>query len=137
MALKTVRCRLQASEETLKYLWTLMSDRNTPLVNQTLEIIRTNSEINKWISQGYIPNETIEKIIKNLKQQPEYQGVPDRFHTSAEKLVKEVYLSWFAIQLKKRISLKGKKRWLAMLKSEEELLQETNLSLPPKRKAET
>ena len=130
MALKTVQCRLQASEETLKYLWKLMSDRNTPLVNHTLEIVRTNSEINKWISQGYIPNETIEEIIKNLKQQPEYQGTPGRFYNSAEKLVKEVYQSWFAVQLKKRISLKGKKRWLAMLKSEEELLQETSLTLP-------
>ena len=130
MALETVQCRLQAPEKTLKYLWRLMSDQNTPLVNQTLETIRTNPEINKWISQGYIPNETIEKIIKNLKQQPEYQGVPGRFHDSAEKLVKEVYQSWFAVQLKKRISLKGKKRWLAMLKSEEELLQETSLTLP-------
>ncbi len=129
MALETVQCRLQAPEETLKYLWKLMSERNTPLVNQTLETIRTNSEINKWISQGYIPNETIGKIIKNLKQQPEYKGMPGRFYDSAEKLVKEVYESWFAIQLKKRISLKGKKRWLAMLKSEEELLQETSLSL--------
>lgn len=56
--------------------------------------------------------------------------MPGRFHDSAEKLVKEVYKSWFAVQLKKRISLKGKKRWLAMLKSEEELLQETSLTLP-------
>ena len=46
----------------------------------------------------------------------------------------QVYQSWFEIQLKKRISLKGKKRWLAMLKSEEELLQKTNLTLPQLQK---
>lgn len=133
MAFKTIQCRLQTSEKTLQYLWTLMSEKNTPLINQTLETIRINPELNTWISQGYIPNETIEAIINSFKQQPEYKGTPSIFYHSAEMLVKEVYQSWFAVQLKKRLSLKGKKRWLAMLRSEEELLHETSLSLPELR----
>ena len=133
MAFKTIQCLLKASEQTLQHLWTLMSEKNTPLINQTLETIRISPELNTWISQGYIPNETIEKIINGFKQQPEYKGTPHIFYLSAEMLVKEIYQSWFAVQLKKRLSLKGKRRWLTMLRSEEELLHETSLSLPELR----
>ena len=56
--------------------------------------------------------------------------MPGRFSNSAETLVKEIYKSWFAVQRKKRNSLWGKQRWLAMLKSEQELLEQTGLSLP-------
>ena len=49
--------------------------------------------------------------------------------TSATTLVKEIYKSWFAVQAKKRRRLWGKKRWLAIIKSESELLEATNLSL--------
>ena len=56
--------------------------------------------------------------------------MPGRFSTSAETLVKDIYKSWFAVQRKKRNKIWGKKRWLTILKSEQELLEATNLSLP-------
>ena len=130
MAIITVQCRLQAKEETLRYLWKLMIEKNTALIGAVLENIKTHPELDRWLSQGYISAETIKKIVKDLKQQPEFQEMPSRFSTSAETLVKEIYKSWFAVQRKKRNSLWGKKRWLAMLKSEQQLLEQTGLTLP-------
>jgi hypothetical protein len=69
------------------------------------------------------------EIAQQLKQQPKYDEMPGRFNTSAETLVKEIYKSWFAIQRKKTKQLWDKKRWLKLLKSEQELLEATNLSL--------
>ena len=130
MTIITVQCRLQAKEETLRYLWQLMVEKNTLLVNEILEAIRINPELEQWLDQGSIPATAIKLIVKNLKHQPKFQGMPGRFSDSAENLVKQIYKSWFTIQRKKRRRLFGKKRWLSMLKSEQELLNETGLALP-------
>ena len=130
MAIITIQCRLQAKEETLRYLWRLMVQQNTLLVNETLEHIKIHPELDLWLDRGYISDETIKEIVKNLQQQSKFQGMPGRFSTSAKTLVKEIYKSWFAVQRKKRNLLWGKKRWLAMLSSEQELLEETGLTLP-------
>ena len=130
MAIITIQCRLQAKEETLRYLWRLMVEQNTLLVSETLEHIKIHPELDLWLDRGYISDETIKEIVKNLQQQSKFQGMPGRFSTSAKTLVKEIYKSWFAVQRKKRNFLWGKKRWLAMLKSEQELLEQTGLTLP-------
>ena len=129
MAVITIQCRLQAKEETLRYLWNLMIEQNTLLVSEILEKIKTHRELDTWIAQGYIPVTAIDKIAKQLKQQPKYSEMPGRFGNSAETLVKEINKSWFAVQRKKRNKIWGQKRWLTILKSEQELLESTNLSL--------
>ena len=90
MAVISIQCLLQATEETLRYLWNLMTEQNTLLVSEILERIRTHPKLNTWISQGYIPVTAIDKIAKQLKQQPKYAQMPGRFSTSAETLVKEI-----------------------------------------------
>ena len=129
MAVITVQCSLQAKEETLCHLWNLMTEQNTLLISEILERIRTHQELDVWIAQGNIPVAQIDKIAKQLKQQKKYKEMPGRFSTSAETLVKEINKSWFAVQRKKRNKLWGKKRWLTILKSEQELLELTNLTL--------
>ena len=129
MTIITVQCRLQAKEETLRHLWKLMVEKNTPLVTEILETIRIHPELEQWLSQGSIPATLIKQIVQNLKHQPMFQGTPGRFYDSAGRLVKQIYESWFAIQQNKRRRLFDKKRWLAMLKSEQELLNETGLTL--------
>lgn len=107
-----------------------MIEQNTLLVSEILERIRTHQELDIWIAQGYIPVTAINEIAKQIKQKPKYNGMPGRFSISAETLVKDINKSWFAVQRKKRNKIWGKKRWLAILKSEQELLQASNLSLP-------
>ena len=99
------------------------------MVSEILERIRTHQELDAWIAQGYIPVTAINEIAKELKQQPKYKGMPGRFSTSAETLVKEINKSWFAVQKKKRNKIFGKKRWLTIIKSEQKLL-EANRSEP-------
>lgn len=130
MAVISIQCLLQATEETLRYLWNLMTEQNTILVSEILERIRTHPELDTWIAQGYIPVTAIDEIVKQLKQQPKYAEMPGRFGNSAETLIKEINKSWFAVQQKKRNKIWGKKRWLTTIKSEPELLEATNLSLP-------
>ena len=130
MAVISIQCLLKAPEETLRYLWNLMIEQNTLLVSEILERIRTHPELDTWIAQGYIPVTAINEIAKKLKQQHKYSEMPGRFSTSAETLVKEINKSWFAVQQKKRRKIWGKKRWLEIIKSEPELLEATNLSLP-------
>jgi flagellar biosynthesis GTPase FlhF len=55
--------------------------------------------------------------------------MPGRFANAAEKLVKYIYKSWFALQEERRFRLWRKQRWLDMLKSDLELEQESGLSL--------
>ncbi len=59
MAIITIQCRLQAKEETLRYLWRLMVEQNTLLVSETLEPIKIHPELDLWLERGYIPDETI------------------------------------------------------------------------------
>ena len=129
MAVITIQCILRAREDTLCYLWNLMTKKNTLLVSEILERIRTHPELDTWIAQEYIPAKAIDTISKQLKQQREYNEMPGRFGTSAETLVKDTYKSWFAVQRNNRNKLWGKKRWLTILKSEQELLKVTKLSL--------
>ncbi|MDJ0596664.1 MAG: type V CRISPR-associated protein Cas12k [Pleurocapsa sp. MO_226.B13] len=124
-----VQCRLKTTEETLRYLWNLMTEQNTLLVNEILERIRTHRELDAWLAQGNIPVAAINKIAKQLKQHPKYKEMPGRFSTSAETLVKGTYKSWFTNHRETRNKIWGKKRWLGILKSEQELLEVTNLSL--------
>lgn len=130
MSVITIQCRLQAQEETLRHLWIMMVEQNTLLVSQILEHIKSHPELDLWLERGYISDETIKEIVKNLKQQPKYHRMPGRFSNSAETLVKEIYKSWFAVQRMKKNLLWGKTRWLTMLKSEQELLEQTGLTLP-------
>ncbi len=88
MAIITIQCRLQAKEETLRYLWRLMVEQNTLLVSETLEHIKIHPELDLWLDRGYISDETIKEIVKQLKQQSKFQGMPGRFSNSAETLVK-------------------------------------------------
>ncbi len=130
MAIITLQCRLKAEEKTLKYLWELGTTQNTIFISEILEQIATHPEIQSWLDKGYIPSTAIDDISAELRKQAQYKEVKGRPKTSAETLVKDIYKSWFAVQAKNRRKLWGKKRWLAMLKSESELLKETNLTLP-------
>lgn len=130
MAIITVQCRLQAEEKTLKYLWELGTTQNTTFVSEILEQIATHPDIQSWLLEGYIPTTAIDKIASELKKQERYKSMAARPTTSATTLVKETYKSWFAIQGNKRRRLWGKKRWLLIIKSESELLEAANLSLP-------
>ncbi|MBD2532008.1 hypothetical protein H6G97_21415 [Nostoc flagelliforme FACHB-838] len=56
-------------------------------------------------------------------------GQPARFYTSAIALVNYIYKSWFALMKRSQFQLEGKIRWLEMLNSDVELVENSGVSL--------
>ncbi len=129
MSIKTIQCRLVADEEVLRHVWELMAEKNTPLINEIFNRLQKCPGVEQWFEKGQVPDSFIKELCKSLKTQEPFAGQPGRFYTSAETMVKEAYKSLFALQQKRKRQLDGKKRYLAMLRSDIELQKESNCSL--------
>ncbi|QLE48387.1 hypothetical protein FD724_09815 [Nostoc sp. C057] len=129
MSVITIQCRLVAEEDTLRQLWELMAEKNTPLINELLLQVGKHPEFETWLEEGKIPTELLKTLVNSLKTQERFADQPGRFYTSAIALVDYVYKSWFALQKRRKYQIEGKERWLKMLKSDLELEQESQCSL--------
>jgi len=125
MSMFTIQCRLCTNEETRRYFWELM-EKHTILVNELLEKIAQHPQFPEWQKQGNISRQAVREILKPLKKIPEYEGLPQRFYTSAELISCDTYKSWLALQQERKFKLIGKKRWLQAVESEIGLLTTTN-----------
>lgn len=125
----TIQCRLVASPETRQQLWTLMAERNTPLINTLIERLSQHSEFETWRRKGKISSAVVSQLCKSLKTDPRFSDQPARFYTSAEHVADYIFKSWLAIQKRLQQKLDGKLCWLEMLKSDEELAQESGVEL--------
>jgi hypothetical protein len=129
MSVITIQCRLVAEEDTLRQLWELMAEKNTPLINELLAQVGKHPEFETWLEKGKIPTEFLRTLVNSLKTQEHFAGQPGRFYTSAIALVNYVYKSWFALQKRRKRQIEGKERWLTILKSDLQLEQESQCSL--------
>ncbi|MDJ0728743.1 MAG: type V CRISPR-associated protein Cas12k [Crocosphaera sp.] len=129
MKLKTIECRLYAPSDTLRYLWLLMEQKNTPLINEIINHLSEHSDFDKWFKAKQIPKSAIKSICNDLKSQDIYQNQPGRFYTSAVALIHYMFKSWFAIQRQLQRRLEGKQRWFNLFKSDQELEQDCGQSL--------
>jgi hypothetical protein len=129
MSVITIQCRLVADESSLRQLWELMTEKNTPFINEILLQIGKHPEFETWLEKGRIPAELLKTLGNSLKSQEPFTEQPGRFYTSAITLVDYLYKSWFALQKRRKNQIEGKQRWLKMLKSDQELEQESQSSL--------
>ncbi|WP_448266389.1 type V CRISPR-associated protein Cas12k [Nostoc sp. DSM 114159] len=129
MSVITIQCRLVAQQDTLRQLWELMANKNTPLINELLLQVGKHPGFETWLEEGKIPTELLKTLVNSLKTQERFADQPGRFYTSAIALVDYVYKSWFALQKRRKYQIEGKERWLKMLKSDLELEQESQCSL--------
>ena len=125
----TIQCRLVSSPGTRQQLWTLMAERNTPLINALIEQISQHPEFEIWRRKGKISSTLVAQLCKSLKTEVRFNGQPARFYTSAEHAADYIFKSWLAIQKQLQQRLDGKLRWLEMLKSDEELAQAGEVEL--------
>jgi hypothetical protein len=125
----TIQCRLFADETARRYLWELMCDRNTPLVNELLRLVAIHSDFPTWRSKGKIPTAEVTKLAKTLKTDPRFNNQPAKFHISAEKTVLYTFKSWLAIQKRVQWQLEGKISWLRMLRTDEESIADCGRDL--------
>lgn len=129
MSIITIQCRLVAEEETLRHLWNLMAEKNTPLANEILERLAKHKDFDVWVEKSKIPDAVIKEICDSLKDQEPFVGQPGRFYTSAITLVKYIYKSWLALNKRLKSKIAGKEKWLGILKSDPELEQESNSTI--------
>ena len=125
----TIQCRLIARETTRQTLWELMAQKNTPLVSELLTQIAQYPDFETWRQQGKLKAGIIKKLCEPLRKEPRFSDQPGRFYTSAIALVEYIYKSWLKLQQRLQRKLEGQNRWLAMLKSDEELVQISQTSL--------
>ncbi len=106
-----------------------MTEKNTPFINEILLQIGKHPEFETWLQKGRIPAESLKTLGNSLKTQEPFTEQPGRFYTSAIALVDYLYKSWFALQKRRKNQIEGKERWLKMLKSDQELEEESQSSL--------
>jgi hypothetical protein len=118
MSVITIQCRLVADDKTLRHLWELMAEKNTPLVNELLDRLGKHTDFEAWVQDGKVPKTTIKALCDSLKTQEPFVGQPGRFYTSAITLVAYIYKSWLALHKRRQRKIEGKERWLEMVKSD-------------------
>ncbi|MBD2200895.1 hypothetical protein H6G08_34590 [Calothrix anomala FACHB-343] len=69
MSVITIQCRLVAEEDTLRQLWELMVEKNTPLINELLAQVGKHPEFETWLEKGKIPTEFLKTLVNSLKTQ--------------------------------------------------------------------
>jgi hypothetical protein len=83
MTIITIQCRLVAKEETIRHLWELMTQKNTPLINEVLEQIGKHPELEECIQKGKLPIGLVKTLCNSLKTDLQFSGQPGRFYSSA------------------------------------------------------
>lgn len=106
-----------------------MAKHNTPLINELLEQIAQHPDFETWRQKGKIPAGTIKQLCEPLRTDSRFIGQPGRFYTSAIALVDYIYKSWLKVQQRLQRKLEGQTRWLGMLKSDEELVNQSGCTL--------
>lgn len=121
MSVITIQCKLVAPEATRRYLWQLMAEKYTPLINELLKRIAQDAKFDDWRQKGKIPEGVVKETCQRLKQDAQFAEQPGRFYISAIATVHRIFKSWLALQTRLRNQIDGQTRWLAILQSDEEL----------------
>ena len=125
----TIQCRLIAKEPSRQALWRLMAELNTPLINDILNQIANHPDFETWREKRKLPAGIVKQLSDSLKTDPRYIGQPARFYTSAITVISYIYKSWFKLQQRLQQRLVGQTRWLGILKSDEELVAQSDRTL--------
>jgi hypothetical protein len=113
MSLITIHCQLFAEEAARQYLWQLMTEQNTPLVNELLRLVALHPDFLTWRRKGNLPTSEVIKFSKMLRDE---------------------FKSWLEIQKRTQRQLDGKSSWLRMLRTDEELMSDCGKELEKIRK---
>jgi hypothetical protein len=125
----TIQCRLFANDTAKQYLWQLMAERNTPLVNELLRLIAQHDDFLVWRSKGKLPTSEVTELTKTLKTDPRFNNQPAKFFISAEKVACYTFKSWLAVQKRTQKQLEQKAFWLQMLRTDQELISDCDKTI--------
>jgi hypothetical protein len=125
----TIQCRLFANDTAKQYLWQLMAERNTPLVNELLRLVAQHDDFLVWRSKGKLPTSEVTELAKTLKTDPRFNNQPAKFFISAEKVACYTFKSWLAVQKRTQKQLEQKAFWLQMLRTDQELIADCDKTI--------
>lgn len=133
--------------------WCRLCERayqHTLLIDQISEQIKQDPDVINWIratqeaqtsittdtdqdtdtEQGYswLPKRLVQKLCDRLEEIPQFKGMSGRSSTSATERVEEIYKSWIATHQKLIRQIRGKERWLTVVKSDAELAENSDFS---------
>ncbi|MDJ0682841.1 MAG: type V CRISPR-associated protein Cas12k, partial [Xenococcaceae cyanobacterium MO_167.B52] len=91
--------------------------------------VPNHPDFEEWLEKGTLPAKAIKELCAPFREQEPFVNQPGRFYTSAIALVHYMFKSWLKVQKKLRQRIEGKQRWLAMLKSNQELEAESGKSI--------
>jgi transposase len=129
MSQVTIQCRLVAKEAARQTLWRLMAGSNTPFINELLQRVAREPEFVNWRRQGKLKAGIVKQLGDELKQDSRFIGQPARFYTSGMAAVEYIFKSWLKLLQRLQRKLDGQIQWLAVLKSDDELVTGSNASL--------
>jgi hypothetical protein len=129
MSVISIQCRLVASEPERKQLWLLMSGAHTPFVNTLLERVAQHPTFPDWKAGWQIPTKELDEIVKQIRQEETFAGLPGRWISSAKSQVAGIYKAWFKCLQRLRSKLIGQQTWLSMLQPDRDLIQVSGLTL--------
>lgn len=133
----TIQCRLVAKEPIRHTLWQLMADLNTPFINELLQKVAQHPDFEQWRRVGRLKVAIIRELGNELKKDSRFLGQPARFYTSGINLVEYIFKSWLKLQQRLQRKLDGKIRWLEVLKSDDQLIKESQTDLETIRQKAT
>ncbi len=129
MSIVTIQCRLLASERVRQSLWALTAEVYTPFVNKLLTTLVTHEDTKQWQAAGRIPRTALKSVVAQVKQQPQFSHLGSYWVASAQAEVGQIYESWLIGRRQARQRLAGKKLYLSMLKSDDDLAEECGLTI--------
>ncbi|MBD1996471.1 hypothetical protein H6G00_07550 [Leptolyngbya sp. FACHB-541] len=127
MSIKTIRCSLCTDEATRKFFWEEMV-AYTLLVNALFRAVAEDDKFKEWQTKGFVPDESLKKMIESFKKHSNSKKLPGRFYNSAARMTQYVYKSWFSLQRQRYFRMLGKKRWLDIVKQDYDLEKTTDFS---------
>lgn len=119
MSIITIQCRLVADEETLRCLWELMAQKNTPLIQELLEQLGKHPNFETWLQKSMVPQVEIKRLCDSLKTQERFADQPGRFYTESDfssgihlqVLVRATEATTTPNRGKRALAFDAKKRW--------------------------
>ena len=106
-----------------------MAEKNTPFIYELINRVSQHADFETWQQSGRLNIDALKQLWESYKDEFPPKSQPGRFYTSAKLTVQYMYEAWLASQMKLRLRLNGKQRWVKMLKSDAELVELSECSL--------
>lgn len=129
MTIKTICCQLVAPEKTRQRLWQYMAEQYTPLMTELIKQVGEHPDLSQWQDKGKMPSHIVKDLCATLKQIPPFSGLPSYFYGSAINQVNYIFASWLSSQHKLKLRLNGKRYYISMLYSDQDLVKNSGHTL--------